>query len=380
MKFFADYVCQEKKTGYIVCGDYYLCDRNETGTVYLLCDGIGSGVYANIAAIACAERLMELIRRGVSLRASAEMVAASMNRARNENIPFSAFSAALISHSGQFTVYTYEAPAPLLLRTAGARVLTTRVYTAGYEVISESVGWMHRGNGLVLSSDGVTQAGMGHGYGFGIGSEGVADFINRNRKPDDDVTQLPRRVVDYCHRLSTNRYEDDTTFVLLHCREASELTLLTGPPSSSAMDYAYARIIKNAAGKKIVCGSTTLDIISRELKTPITTSNIRLSQGSPPEYFLENVDLATEGAITLNQVCNILDESREDYEDNTPVQRLCVMLNEADVIRLHIGNAANDAHDSILFKQVGVRVRRATIGTLAQKLRDKGKLVIEKYY
>ena len=180
MNFYADFLCQEIKAGCSVCGDHCLCERNESGTAYVLCDGIGSGIYANIAAITCAERLMELQRCGVSPRAASEMVAESMRRAREENVPFSAFSAANILPDGHFTVYAYEAPAPILIHDAAAKTLAGRVYTAGYEVISEFVGKLENGDALILSSDGVTQSGMGHGYGFGIGSEGVAEFINHN--------------------------------------------------------------------------------------------------------------------------------------------------------------------------------------------------------
>ena len=56
------------------------------------------------------------------------------------------------------------------------------------------------------------------------------------------------------------------------------------------------------------------------------------------------------------------------------------MLHEADLIHLMIGNAANTAHDELLFKQVGVQVRKATVKRIAEKLREMGKLVIERYY
>ena len=50
------------------------------------------------------------------------------------------------------------------------------------------------------------------------------------------------------------------------------------------------------------------------------------------------------------------------------------------MIHMMIGNAMNDAHEVLLFKQVGVRVRRTAIKLIAEKLREKGKLVIETYY
>jgi hypothetical protein len=90
--------------------------------------------------------------------------------------------------------------------------------------------------------------------------------------------------------------------------------------------------------------------------------------------------LAVEGSVTLNQVCNIIDEPIELFEEENVVQRLCLMLRESDVIHLHIGMAANHAHESIFFKQVGVRLRRMAVERLTRKLRAMGKLVTENYY
>ena len=89
MKFFDDFRCQKNKHNHAVCGDYTLCERTETGTIYIVCDGIGSGIYANISAINCASRILELFRSGITIRVISEMVAASMHRARKEDIPFS---------------------------------------------------------------------------------------------------------------------------------------------------------------------------------------------------------------------------------------------------------------------------------------------------
>ena len=104
MKFFEDTVSQRNKYNQSVCGDAVLCDRTVESTVFVLCDGIGSGVYANIAAITCANRLMELARSGISMRSVCELVAESMHRAREEQIPFAAFTAVKVLKDGQFTV------------------------------------------------------------------------------------------------------------------------------------------------------------------------------------------------------------------------------------------------------------------------------------
>ncbi|NLB61068.1 MAG: SpoIIE family protein phosphatase [Clostridiales bacterium] len=380
MKFFDDIIVQDNKKGYSVCGDFCVRERTAAGTVFVLCDGIGSGIYANIAAISTANRMIGLIRGGVSVRAAAETIVASMHRARTENIPFAAFSAVYILPDGKFTAYIYEAPNPVLIKNNTAISLMPRFYTTGFEAIGEVMGTLQLDDSLLLFSDGVSQAGLAQGSSFGIGSKGVASFINKNYKSEDQAEELPERLLEMCKSVSGGTLGDDTTIALLHCREAEELTLLTGPPSRSAMDSKYAHDFIKSPGLKIVCGSTTTDIIARELKREVVMLSPGNAFGQPPEYWIEGIDLVTEGAITLGQVYNILDEPKERLTGSSTAERLCLMLNEADMIHLMIGNAANTAHDELLFKQVGVQVRKATVKRIAEKLKEMGKLVIERYY
>lgn len=381
MKFFQDSVSQKKKTGYSVCGDYFLSKKTEEGSYFIICDGIGSGIYANIAAISCAERLMKLMDRGIALRSACEMVASSMHKARSADIPFSAFSVAKIYHDGRFFAYTYEAPEIVLLKGGSASVLTPRFHTAGYEVIGEVSGSLEVGDSLLLSSDGISQAGMGHGYGMGIGSKGIAKFINQNYPENhSEAERLPQLIMKMCSRLMDNKYEDDATLALLHCREANQISLLTGPPAKSSMDGEYVRYFMSLPGQKIVCGSTTADIVSRELERDVRIVNISQVMGVPPEYKIEGIDITTEGAITLNQVYNILDVPQESLSQASVVEYMCLLLLQADVINFIVGTAENKAHEDLIFKQVGVRIRKTTVSLIIEKLREKGKLVVERYY
>jgi len=380
MKFFDDFLVQKNKRSHTVCGDHCVFERTPTSMIYVLCDGIGSGIYANISSITCASRILELFRGGMSIRMTSETVAASMHRARAEDIPFSAFSAIVILPDGQFTAYSYESPNPVLIQNNHATVLTPRFYTAGFEVIGETSGTLHLGDSVLLFSDGVSQAGLGHGFGMGIGSEGVVDFINRNHRSSHAISRLPERIVEMCNSVSKWNYEDDTTLALIHCRAPKELTLLTGPPSKQSLDESYITEFMNMPSTKVICGSTTCDIAARVLNKEVITLSLGDSFGQPPEYFIEGVDLVAEGAVTLNQVCNILDEPIERLKGNSVAERLCLMIKSADVVHLMIGNAQNQAHEDLIFKQIGVRVRKSTIRQISDILHSMGKLVIESYY
>lgn len=378
-KFFADIVVQNLKHGQQICGDAFVCGRSEQGSFFIVCDGIGSGMYANIAAISCAARLEELLRLGVSLRAAAEMTAASMHKAREAEVPFAAFSAAQISPDGHYSVYTYESPEPIRIADGAGQALAPVFYTAGYEVVGEASGNLNIGDSLLLFSDGVSQAGLGHGYAWGIGSAGVAAFVNKELAGGCSPENLPRSINAMAAALSGGRFEDDTTCALIHCHEAAQLTLLTGPPSRAAKDSSYVQEFMALPGAKVVCGSTTTEIVSRELGQTAQLCPVDLSFGSPPEYILSGIDLVTEGAVMLNQACNLLDEPTETL-GNGVVERLCKMMHAADAVHFMLGGAGNAAHSGILFKQIGVLPRKKAVGLICEKLKTLGKLVTVRSY
>lgn len=380
MKYIEDIVSQTCKRDMPVCGDVYGCHRSLENTIFVLCDGIGSGVYANIAAITCLNRILELARSGMSAQAICRMVADSMHEARKGEFPFAAFTVATVYPDGQFTVYTYEAPDPILLMNGTATPLKPDFHRAKFEQIGESSGILDEGDSLILFSDGASQAGAGIGFVYGIGTEGLADAVNRMLEMDPDFRKIPKALDNISKQLCRGVCVDDTTVAALHCKQAKELTILTGPPVSKTRDREFVESFIESKRPRVVCGSTTADIVARETGKKVTVKSIGGSFGSPPEYEIEGLDMVSEGAILLNQVYNILGEEIEEFVEDTVVHRLCLMMYEADVITFLIGNAANNAHTSLSFKQVGVKPRHISIKLIAEKLREMGKLVILRDY
>lgn len=383
MKYFESIIHQNNKEDYPVCGDTCRCERTQEGTILVLCDGVGSGVYANIAAITCADRLMELFRSDISFKDACCMVADSMHRARTEEIPFAAFSAIKVFVDGSFTVYSYEAPKPILIRNQKATVIEPHFLTAGYEVIGESFGTLELSDSIFVCSDGVTQAGLGLAYRFGLGEDGVADYLTQQLRISRNIHQVLEKTAQMTSDISGGRYADDTTMALLRAREARQLVIATGPPSNKQKDEEFVNRFMAAPGVHVICGSTTMDIFARQLDRKAEYINKDSAYGAPPEYHIDGIDLVTEGAIMLNQVYNLIDEmsvnpslEEEIEEQPSTVQRLCRMMLDADIITFLYGRAINDAHTALIFKQVGVRSRQTAVRLLCERLKEMGKTVV----
>jgi hypothetical protein len=86
-------------------------------------------------------------------------------------------------------------------------------------------------------------------------------------------------------------------------------------------------------------------------------------------------DLVTYGAVTLNQLFNILDADPDHFEPDSSVTRLYEAISSADRINFIVGGSSNLGHADIAFKQQGIMPRHKVIDLLAQKLRSEGRLV-----
>ena len=61
----------------------------------------------------------------------------------------------------------------------------------------------------------------------------------------------------------------------------------------------------------------------------------------PPSYEIKGIDYATEGAVTLNQLYNILDEKADKLDPDSSVSNLYRLFHSADTINFIVGTATN---------------------------------------
>jgi hypothetical protein len=153
--------------------------------------------------------------------------------------------------------------------------------------------------------------------------------------------------------------------------------VLSGPPKNRKSDARVVREFMQRDGTKVICGSTTMELAARVLGKTVRVEGMLDDRLAPPEYSLDGVELVTEGAITLNQAYNILDEDVRSGEGlEGPVLRLCALLRSADCVHFWLGRTENANHDRFAFKQAGILSRGKIIALIAERLRRMGKLVV----
>jgi hypothetical protein len=357
------------------CGDVVACDRNVSATTIVCADGIGSGIRARIAAELCASRTLELLRLGTSLRKAFASVVHSMERNRDPSGAYAAFSVARILNDGMTTILAYEAPPPILVNHLHAIPIPIRSVELGGTLVAESDCYLEPGDGLLLTSDGITQAGLGHGLSQGWQTDGVVRYIDGCLTDGYSLKEIVQQI----HKKARNLWQeagDDCTVIMALCRRGQIVNVLTGPPASEKADAAVVRRFVQSDGLKIVCGGTTADVVARALGEHVDVEQDPQSLVAPPRYQIEGIDLVTEGAVTLNQVYNLLDENLAEFKEDSGVTELCALLQIADRVNIIIGDAKNRASGDISFRQQGILTRERIMPLIAEKLRAAGKLVV----
>jgi hypothetical protein len=228
---------------------------------------------------------------------------------------------------------------------------------------------------VLLVSDGITQAGIGTRFHQAWGVDGVARFLNQNQSCRERLEHLPGALIQEATRLGDGGTTDDMTVLLAMCRPSKTLTIFTGPPSEPRHDHAVIRRFLASTGWKAICGGTTAKIASDFVGKPMVLDKTVDSLIAPPSHRLEGVDLLTEGALTLNQVYNILDADPASFDEESGVTQLIDFMRAADRVHFMIGGSLNPAALHISFKQRGVLPRATIVPLLADKLRAQGKRV-----
>jgi hypothetical protein len=356
-------------------GDVVQVMRHETATSVVLADGLGHGVGAHVAATLCASQALELLRRDYSTREAFLTVVHDVHAKRSDGGLYAALVMARIRPNGETTVLTYDAPPAVFVGHQAASVLTGRNLEGESTFVREAHCYLEAGEGLLLVSDGVTQAGMGSGLAEGLTIEGVASLVTDCRASRASLAETTRLVHRRGRELWGRVQRDDVTAAMLAARTGEQIAVLTGPPANRETDRSVVHAFLASAGKKVVCGASTAQMVARAIGQRLQVQQDHALGISPPRYFLDSIDLVTEGVVTLNQVLNLIGTDPARYEPDDSVSTLASWLKAADRVDFTVGRAQNVGGSDIAFLQQGIQPRTLVVPLLVRALQAQGKLV-----
>lgn len=343
---------QRAKTGQVVSGDVFVSRkfRNEARLISVLSDGLGSGVKASVLANLTATMALRYTSAFVDVRKSASTIMDTLPVCEVRKISYSTFTIVDLNENGSARTIEHGNPNMLLLR--GARPVPLNPVEITLEnwkdrTIRYTEFKVQLGDRILCFSDGVSQSGLGRqGFPLGWGPESVKSFICSIVTSDPEISSadLSRRVVQEALSNDQGVAKDDITCGAVYFRRPRRLLVLTGPPFSKERDAELADLVLHAEGKKVICGGTTANIVSRLLNRPVRALLNRYDPEIPPPAEMEGLDLITEGTMTLARVAEMLEgRVAQPWPDNPATDLLKLML-ASDIVEFVVGTRINEAH------------------------------------
>jgi len=345
-----------------LCGDQVKILRTPEKLLIVLSDGLGSGVKANILARLTSEILVTMVRAGAPLADVLETVVGTLPTCKVREIAYAAFVVLEVElASGRFQIINFDCPAPFLIRAGTLVALPAREESIGGRTLHFSAGTLQLGDFLGVISDGVMYAGLGRIMNFGWGREQIGAFLAQSmRERPAAAASVVRQVMGKTNQLYGGEPGDDASLVGLLVREPTRLMVFTGPPTQPESDAACVERLMNFSGRKVVCGGTTGNIVGQHLGHLVRIDTTTLREDVPPIGLLPEIDLVTEGVLTLAKTLRLLKATGGDREKLPPDRHGATLLAQellaADEIHFLAGEQVNPYYQNpLLPRNISIR-------------------------
>ena len=378
------------KKGEELCGDHVVATGNSESSsrTFVLADGLGSGVQANILSTLTSTMLSEMIEGGLSIEESVEAVVKTLPVSKSRgNVAYSTFSICKLARDDILYVYNYDNPFPVYLRHGKELSIPVQETVVEGKRIAFYQIKMEAGDALVFMSDGVLYAGVGETMNFGWGRDEIVHYLEALYDDSISAKNIATLLVDHCSTLYNHRPGDDTTALVIKKREKEAVNVLVGPPTNPDDDEKTMRLFFARGGKHVVCGGTSTKVVARYLEKPILTDIDYLDPEIPPISHVEGVDLVTEGVITLNKVVEIAKDYlggnslyfEWSFRQDGASLLAKTLFEEATDISFFVGCAVNPAHQDPRYN-IDISTKMGLVEELTKALRTMGKRVRVAYF
>lgn len=371
-----------------LCGDKVEVIRNEESVIIILSDGLGSGVKANILATLTSKIIGTMLREGASIDEAVDTITQTLPICSVRHIAYSTFTILQIFSDGHVYIVEFDNPSIAFFREGEIYNLPWEERIVHGKSIREAELQISTNDVFVIFSDGVVHAGVGKILNMGWQYHNVLEYIQKIITNKLSVNMLAGQMISVCSSLYQEQPGDDATFVAAAIRKPSYLSIMAGPPSDPSMDIAAVKAFMQEPGIKAICGGTTANIVSRCINKPIRTVLKYENPDIPPIAYIDEVDLVTEGVLTLNKVLenlkSIYKGSMFPYKviyckEDGASKLTKILLDECTHIKLYIGRAVNPAHQSLDSFNT-LRAKKDIMDDLEKVLTLLGKEVSKIYY
>lgn len=384
----ADYLSLNKYREEL-CGDKVEIIRNENSIIVVLADGLGSGVKANILATLTSKIIGTMLSMGAGIEEAVETIINTLPICKEREIAYSTFSILQVFNTGECYLVEFDNPAAITLKRGKYYEQRKECREINGKLIKESRFFVTPDDVIILMSDGAVHAGVGQCLNLGWKWENIKDYMERAYTISMSAKSISKTLLAACNNLYANKPGDDTTVVTVKIRNYQQVSVIIGPPVDRDMDEHVINKFMSSDGKKIVCGGTTSQIVSRITGKKIETSINYVDPSIPPIAKIDGIDLTTEGVLTMSKALEyikkyIVSSNSVDQYINLGKQdgasKLTRMLvEESTAVNFFVGRAINPAHQNPDFP-MDLNMKLKLVNDLKEQLVSLGKRVNIEYY
>lgn len=363
-----------------LCGDHVEIVEDGDSSIIVLADGLGSGVKASILSTLTSKIISTMLAAGLDIREAVETIADTLPICSERKTAFSTFTIIRLVNNIHADIIQYENPNVIMLRNGVNYEFPLMTMTIGEKNIYRSTVELTDGDIFVVMSDGILYASEDGVLNNDWNREKLIEFLEPLSRAELTAKLLTSIIVEESNKLYGGKPFDDATACVIKIRQRQTVNIAIGPPENISDNHRMMALFFAKEGKHVVCGGTTSKIAAEYLHVPVRTSFTSPDPDVPPISFIEGVDLATEGIITMDKV---LSYATAYVKDNRSVEQWCykkdgaslaarLLFEDATDINMFIGHAANPAHSEM---PINFNVKMQILKNLSTRLTEMGKRV-----
>jgi len=361
--------------------------EDDGSEIFVLADGLGSGVKANILSTLTATIISTMFAAGMDLDETVRTVIDTLPICSERKIAYSTFTVLRIVDNRRAQLIQYDNPDVIMMRDGKLFPLDLTYFEIAGKKLSRAEVDIQDNDAFIMMSDGVEHAGVGISYNFGWEHKDIIDFIGQYMQAGFTAKTLTTVLINETNRLYEGRCGDDATVCTVRIRRRQPVNLVIGPPSNRADAGKMMALFFAKEGKHIVCGGTTSTIAAGYLHEELVPDIDYPDPEIPPTATIKGVDLVTEGVVTINRVLQYAQNYLQDnksYEDwcykLDGASRIARMLFEdATDINFFVGKAVNPAHQNSALP-INFTIKMQLVRELSECLKKMGKRIVVSYF
>ncbi len=377
------------KHGEQLCGDNVrVIEPDENTTVFVLADGLGSGVKASILSTLTSTIISTMMANNMPIEECVSTIAATLPVCEVRGIAYSTFTIVRIVNNEEAEIIQYDNPHVILLRDGKNVLYPESASEIGGKTIYRSKISLQENDTFIMMSDGAIFAGVGKSLNYGWQRDNIIEFMEMVYDPAFTAKTLSTILLEQCVKLYDHEPGDDTTIGVVKIRERQSLNLMIGPPADPKDVNKMMSLFFSKEGKHIVCGGTTSTLAAEFLGKEIDMGlPLYVDPEIPPICKIEGIDLVTEGVITFSKVLDYAQNYLENNESYTQwsfkkdgaslIARM--LFEDATDINFFVGRAVNPAHQNPNLP-INFNIKMRLVEEVTECLRKMGKRIKVSYF